>query len=731
MQTDLRRIRNRFTMMVVCSFILTPFAGLWAAILFGSATWPAIRDVAAQGVLPLFLIGMTLWVAFHFWRFLNPVLAWLEQHPASETGPAHLCRRLARFPRDYWGLFACYVLAVPVIYFWSSGAPLRHGDYGALSNFLILQLSVATLIGLPAYLSAQDRLGKLAAYLGLERVQFSLKSRLMLLGGFVPLLSYSILTHYYWLRTGYISSQTWIVWGTLALITVAVTLLSIHSLAGALRPVQEVLGRSGAATHEELAELRPQSTDEIGYLTQTLGKLFRRLRDQESHMHAIVDTAAEGIIVADSGGLIDTFNAAAERLFGYNAQEIRGRPLAWLLPTLVADGGAPNPARGEQEVEGVHRSGRRIPMSVRASEMSISGKRMFTLLVGDISERKAAEQKLTNAELRYRELVETAHDLVWSLDPQWRWTYLNSAATTIYGYPPEEMLGRSFTDFEAPEYAQQATTAFASLLQGNELVQYETVHLDREGNPHYLSFNARVHTDERGNVIRISGTARDITEQKAFERRLAYQAEHDSLTGLYNRNYFQHELERVVARIARSGAECALLYIDIDQFKYINDTLGHAAGDRLLIEISNLLDTHVREGDLLARFGGDEFTVLLYNIEPDRVPQVAENFRLLFERFKFLSAGNSFNITCSIGVSNIDNTVHSAEEVLSHADLACNIAKAHGRNRVNLYNPADRDKVGMAEDMGWAARVREMLEQDRFLLVYQPIVSIADGSVHE
>jgi diguanylate cyclase (GGDEF)-like protein len=198
---------------------------------------------------------------------------------------------------------------------------------------------------------------------------------------------------------------------------------------------------------------------------------------------------------------------------------------------------------------------------------------------------------------------------------------------------------------------------------------------------------------------------------------------------MFNRHYFQEELERTVSRVARNESSCALLFIDLDQFKYINDTLGHAAGDHLLVEIAALLSAHVRDGDLLARFGGDEFTLLLYNICEQDVLRAADNFRILCDEFRFSEDGKTFNLSCSIGVAMIDNQPTSAAEVLSHADLACNIAKQQGRNRTNIYNPADLDKADMAADMDWAAQVREMLEHDRFQLVYQPIVSTADGEV--
>ncbi len=728
MPGELRSIRNRTTLMVAGSLALLPCLGLWAALTFQLTDWRQVHAALARGVLPGFLALLLASASLYFWHFLNPIITWLRQ-PHGGTAPSPLGQRLARFSRDYWTVILASALIMPMLYLWPGRTGAIDQDLPRLAQLALLQLTVGVLIGLPAYLIALDRFGRLVAHLGLTEVHVSIKSKLMLVGGLLPLLSYCVLLYYYSLRTGSVGADALLVWGVLALLTFAATVICIRSLCQALQPVEEVLGRSGASTHSELAELRPRSTDEIGYLTQTLGRVFRRLTDQETHMHAVVDHAAEAILVVDERGAIDTFNAAAERLFGYRAQEIRGRPLSRLLPALCAEGEAPKVAWEEHEVQGLHRGGTPRPMSVRVSEMRISKRRMFTCLVADISARKAAEESLTRAEKRYRDLVETAHDLVWSISLEGRWTYLNGACKGIYGCEPQQLVGRALLERSAPDRAAPDAEAFAKLLRGDELVLYETVHMDRHGTARHLSFNARPMIDDTGRVVHISGTARDITEQKAVERRLAYQAEHDSLTGLFNRHYFQQELERLVARVGRGGTPCALFYIDLDQFKYINDTLGHAAGDRLLIEIARLLADHVRGSDLLARFGGDEFTVLLYDIAPQRVLQAAENFRNLFDAYRFHESGNAFNITCSIGAAVLDASTPSAEEVMSHADLACNMAKAQGRNRVNLYNPSDPDKAGMAEDMGWAARVRDMLDRDRFRLFYQPIVSVTDGRV--
>ena len=729
MLSELKSIRARFTALIVTGLLLAPLAGLGSAQLFGLTSTAELHTLRAQSLLALFIAFNVLWACAHFYNYFNPLRDWSRNR--SETGlRAIQQRRLAHFSRDYWAFFLLYALAMPALLFIAVEQPISAAP-GRFLQLFLLQVSVALLVGLPTYQLALDLLGQLAGQINLHKLQISLKAKIMLLGGIVPLLSYSVLINYHWQQSGSLKAGELAVWLVLVTITGLVTLFSIRSVARALAPVQEIFLRGGASMHADLARLRPQSSDEIGFITQTLGKLFRRLGEQETHMRAVVETAAEGIIVVNSVGLVETFNPAAEKLFGYLATEICQRPFSWLLPDLIDDQNKMRSIGEECEVRGFHRNGTAMQMSARVSPMHINGQCLFTCLVADITRRKATEAQLRDAENRYRDLVETAHDLVWTMDATGALTYINRACMTIYGYEPERMLRRPLHEFRSPDHPPADQEAIDELRQGGDRIKFETVHLDVEGKPHFLSFSAKSHKDANGHVFQISGTARDVTEQKAFQHQLSYHAEHDSLTGLFNRHYFQQELERTVARVARNESECALFYFDLDQFKYINDTLGHAAGDRLLVDLAALLSSHVRDGDLLARFGGDEFTLLLYNIDKRDVLSAAENFRALCDEFKFAESGRSFNISCSIGVAMIDHQVKSAEEVLSHADLACNIAKQQGRNRANLFNPADRDKAGMAADMGWAARVREMLEHDRFQLVYQPIVSTQNGRIRD
>ncbi len=731
MLTHLHQVKREFTTLIVFTFLITPVINLWAASVLGLITLSEIVTIAQQKYYLLFSGAMLLLLLVHFWKFLDPVVKWVEYDRNNQDAPIQLYKRLHIFTRHYWGFFVFYACISPLLINLILMQTLTGKGLSHLASFISVQLLVSYLIALPAYLFTLDKLGQLVRFLGLQQIYNGLKSRLFQVGTVVPLICLGLLTVYHFKITSEIDPVGVSLLVLMLIVVMTVTAMSVRSLKTSLLPVQELFGRSGASTHADLAKLKPCSTDEIGYLMQSISTVFKRFADQQSHMHAVVDNVAEGIIVIDSKGIIETFNQAAEKLFGHTALEARGQPMARILPGLIDLHHSVQIKTGEQELEGVQRSGRRRPMSVRVSEMWLSDKVMYTCLVADITDRKAAQMKQKKAEARYRDLVETAHDLVWSMDAEGHWTYLNKAAFTIYGREPLEMIGMNISEFRDPDYAAQESIAFQEILRGKELFQFETVHLDTAGQAHYLSFNAKAQCDILGNVQKITGTARDISEKKAFEKQLTYQAEHDVLTGLFNRRYFQKELERVTARVTRSAGSCGLLYIDLDQFKYVNDTLGHAAGDKLLVEISEMLLLHVREGELLSRFGGDEFTLLLYNISAENLGVAADKFRKLFEDYRFLHEGNSINVTCSIGATLIDSQTNNADDAMAHADLACHIAKSRGRNCINIYDKNEGDENGMAADMGWAARVREMLDKGKFLQVYQPIVSVKTGLIHD
>ena len=732
MKQALLLIQRRLFFVTLVSFALTPIIGYTTASFFNMAELKSLFTGNSGFVLIAVYSSLLLWCAVNFKHFLQPVIKWKIHHPDDAFLPANLNAQLQSFGSRYWMFFLLYVLTIPTIHHWFLQASGQTVSVSSLLQFILLQLTISILVGLPGYLDGLSTLGKLTRYTGLSNVQVSLRSKMLLVGAYIPVLTTSILLKYYWWQTGFISLEVILAWALMGSTAIITTMVAYRSLTQSLKPVEMVTANTGATTHAHLAkQLQPQSNDEIGFLVQTLNRLFHRLGEQDEYVQAIVEHAAEAIIVINEAQGIEMFNPAAEQLFGYTSYEIGHHNLSWLLPKITLTKGSNKKKNIRQEVAATHRDGNKLTLSIHISHMQMNNKLYYILLVGDITERKATETMLLEAEERYRNLVVTAHDLVWSMDVTGRWTYLNDAARHIYGYDPEELLNTTLTLVQTNESKARDNSAFESVINGNELLGYETTHIDKEGQTHHISFNACPHIGADGTVQYITGTARDITEQKNYESELTYQTQHDKLTTLKNRSFFQEELECLISRISRSDETCALIYLDLDQFKYVNDTIGHAAGDDLLIEVSLLLKDKLREGDLLARFGGDEFTILIYDTNEHAIDIVAENLLGFFESYRFFSKSQIFNITCSMGITLIDKHTESAESALSHADIACNMAKKQGRNCFQIYDPARKQLDGMTEDMGWASRVKNAYENDHFSLVYQPIVSINDGTIED
>lgn len=233
--------------------------------------------------------------------------------------------------------------------------------------------------------------------------------------------------------------------------------------------------------------------------------------------------------------------------------------------------------------------------------------------------------------------------------------------------------------------------------------------------------------DRSGEITGVVVALHDVSRERQYAAKLSYQASHDSLTGLINRSEFERRLELAIQSAAQAGRRHAVMYLDLDQFKVVNDTCGHAAGDHLMRQVSTLLQQCLREGDTLARLGGDEFGVLLENCPLDAAERIAEKLRQTVADLYFSWSRLSFKIGVSIGLVILDDGLLSLPEVLRAADTACYMAKEKGRNRVQLYHPEDSELTIRQGEMEWVGRLQRALDENRFVLYAQEIRPVRPG----
>ena len=337
------------------------------------------------------------------------------------------------------------------------------------------------------------------------------------------------------------------------------------------------------------------------------------------------------------------------------------------------------------------------------------------------------QKHVESRQKRLESILDNAGEGIITLSDERRIETFNNAAQTLFGYQADEVIGRDvqmlLTDTTGEENMQFVRRLYgADPLKGAMRLNTVVTAKRKLGDSFPLSINlSELRVDDRRLFVAI---VEDISERQAMLLHLKHLAEHDSLTGLYNRQYFMDELERVVGRSARQrgGLQHALLYIDLDNFKFVNDTLGHLAGDKVLVEVTQMLRKRLRKSDLLARLGGDEFAVLLYDVDLPQADQAAEFYRLQLADYIFRYETKAIDVGCTIGVAMFTPDVSNKEDLLARADIACHIAKRAGRNAVHVYQSDDKENMAsMHADMGWARRIKQAIENDHFVLTCQPI----------
>ncbi len=352
-------------------------------------------------------------------------------------------------------------------------------------------------------------------------------------------------------------------------------------------------------------------------------------------------------------------------------------------------------------------------------------------LLREITERREAEEELRRAHDRNELLLDSAGEGIYGIDTHGRCTFVNRAAAAMLGYSREELLGAEVLELlhlrgEHGERLSMGDWPAFRVMQTGEGLRVENEMMARKDGTRFAAEYSSFPIVENSGVSGAVVVFRDITEAREMADRLSYQATHDALTGLVNRREFERRVTTALNEAHVDKTQHALFFLDLDQFKLVNDTCGHSAGDEMLRQISSLLQSRLRSSDTLARLGGDEFGVLLEHCPLKRAVQIAESLRQVVEQYRFMWERQSFAVGVSSGVVPISTQSENLASVMSAADSACYTAKESGRNRVHVYEPNDEELARRRGQMQWAQRINSAFDEDRFRLFAQPITPVDD-----
>lgn len=484
-------------------------------------------------------------------------------------------------------------------------------------------------------------------------------------------------------------------------------------------------------------EVQVEPFTEVGQIASQYNKVIRALQQAVGKTQTIVRDIRDGILTFHSDGTLASCNPGAERLFGRSAEQLIGTPIDQLLlgqghhwPRQLAQG-----QEHKQEVTLQRHDGSAFAAELTLSQGSNEDP-LFICMVRDITERRRIEEQLFQEKMLAQVTLAAIGDGVISTDHLGYVRFLNPVAEDLTGWSHQDARGQALDHIYQLQHAVSASPLPSPLKRLNANRAYKITRSD--GTPGVLS-RADGHSvivqdaiapirDSEGRFIGAVLTFRDITQTHQLAQELSFQASHDSLTGLENRSAFERRLSELLRQTHQDAREHVLCYMDLDQFKVVNDTCGHAAGDELLRQLTQVFKEQIRTSDTLARLGGDEFAILFHNCPVPVAQQIAERLRAQVQAFRFSWDGKTFAVGASIGLVLLDPQQGSLNELLSAADSACYAAKDAGRNRVHLYQADDQHLLERRGEMQWTSRLRHALDRDHLRLYVQTIVPTQSGA---
>jgi diguanylate cyclase (GGDEF)-like protein/PAS domain S-box-containing protein len=475
-----------------------------------------------------------------------------------------------------------------------------------------------------------------------------------------------------------------------------------------------------------------------------------------------LNAAGEGLYAVDRAGAVTLVNPVAARMLGWEPAELLGRRIHDLIHHTKPDGSpypfeeCPTAVIGTDTAEDLfwRRDGTNLPVECTSSPLVADGQVVGSAVAfHDISRRHRLEDDLREAraeverlldeeralrlaaeasEARFRDLVQGLDAVVWEADGvAYRTTFVSDRARDILGYEPTDYLSdpRFWENHVHPDDLEQAVSASDAAICDLRDVVLEYRFLAADGRWVWINDRVRVTSDPSGQSRRLTGVMIDVSERKRLEGELARQAFEDSLTGLPNRALFMDRLGHAMAANRRRRRRAAVLFIDVDGLKLINDTLGHEAGDDVLREVACRLKASARASDTVARLGGDEFTVLLEEVPShDEARDIGSRFATRL-RAPMVVRSRELSVTASIGIALSEPDLREPDELVQRADIAMYRAKQAGKDRIVTYEDSMTAHVWARLDL--ELELRRAVEQGEFPVMYQPIVDVVTGRVVE
>ncbi|WP_409522883.1 putative bifunctional diguanylate cyclase/phosphodiesterase [Nitrincola sp. MINF-07-Sa-05] len=444
----------------------------------------------------------------------------------------------------------------------------------------------------------------------------------------------------------------------------------------------------------------------------------------------------DGVITIDGQGIIHSVNRAVEQIFGYTSVQLLGANVSLLMPQPFRShhdeyirqyqhtGQASIIGKGQREVRGQRADGTVFPMDLAVFEFTVGDQIHYCGILRDISARKQIETDLRIASYAFEAPIGMV-----VTDARTRILKVNHAFTRITGYTEREAIGNPASLLRSDHHPAEFWTDMWDCLYQNHIWEGEVWSRRKNGEmfPKWLTVTAI--RDEAGSISHYIATMNDLSEQKASEEAIRQLALYDPLTGLPNRRLLMDRLRQAMSVGARNALYGALLFIDLDHFKTLNDTLGHSCGDQLLKQVADSLSGCIRQSDTVARLGGDEFVIMLVELSSDPI-SAAERTKLvvnsIIDKFKepFLLNEEHFHTTPSIGATLFVGHRESIDDLLIQADLAMYKAKSTGRNGYCFFDPEMQSAALKRSTL--EMDIRQGIQQEQFVVYYQPQVNVKE-----